>query len=158
MAMVTIKELSEQIGVSKVAISTKIKQRNLSDRLVKDGNRYLLDEELVKELTALFEKRESQKTEPTEKPCVFETPTDNDIIRLLEAELKSKDEQIAKLTEVIDKMTDESREYRKMIQQNNAIIFKLTGGEESQEEEPIILEDEKTEAPTPKKRWSIFRR
>ena len=105
--MKTIKELSEELGVSKVAISNKIKNNGLKERMVKQGNTYYLDSELEAEIIGLFKNSRKQNNEtsagetPEQRPN-SEPQTDmvewlKSQIEELNNQLKAKDRQIENL-------------------------------------------------------------
>lgn len=105
--MKTIKELSEELGVSKVAISNKIKNNGLKERMVKQGNTYYLDSELEAEVIGLFKNSRKQNNETSADETPEQRPTSetqSDMVEWLKSQieelnnqLKAKDRQIENL-------------------------------------------------------------
>lgn len=105
--MKTIKELSEELGVSKVAISNKIKNNGLKERMVKQGNTYYLDSELEAEVIGLFKNSRKQNNEASADETPEQRPNSepqSDMVEWLKSQieelnnqLKAKDRQIENL-------------------------------------------------------------
>ena len=105
--MKTIKELSEELGVSKVAISNKIKNNGLKERMVKQGNTYYLDSELEAEVIGLFKNSRKQNNETSADETPEQRPNSenqSDMVEWLKSQieelnnqLKAKDRQIENL-------------------------------------------------------------
>ena len=105
--MKTIKELSEELGVSKVAISNKIKSNGLKERMVKQGNTYYLDSELEAEVIGLFKNSRKQNNETSADETPEQRPNSepqSDMVEWLKSQieelnnqLKAKDRQIENL-------------------------------------------------------------
>lgn len=101
--MITVRKLADEIGVSKVAVNKKIETLGIKSELVKDGNRYLLTDEVADKVRDAFKYRTTEKTtEKTASDKQTETPggdpgTYADIIQVLREQLAEKDKQIAEL-------------------------------------------------------------
>ena len=101
--MITVRALADEIGVSKVAVNKKIETLGIKSELVKDGNRYLLTDEVADKVRDAFKYRTTEKTtEKTASHKQTETPggdpgTYADIIQVLREQLAEKDKQIAEL-------------------------------------------------------------
>lgn len=101
--MITVRALADEIGVSKVAVNKKIETLGIKSELVKDGNRYLLTDEVADKVRDAFKYRTTEKTtEKTASNKQTETPggdpgTYADIIQVLREQLAEKDKQIAEL-------------------------------------------------------------
>lgn len=101
--MITVRQLADEIGVSKVAVNKKIETLGIKSELVKDGNRYLLTDEVADKVRDAFKYRTTEKTtEKTASNKQTETPggdpgTYADIIQVLREQLAEKDKQIAEL-------------------------------------------------------------
>ena len=61
--MVTIKELSESIGISKVGLNKWIERNGYKNRLEKVGNKYVIPADLERSIRSYFDRRD---TEPDE--------------------------------------------------------------------------------------------
>lgn len=101
--MITVRALADEIGVSKVAVNKKIETLGIKSELVKDGNRYLLTNEVADKVRDAFKYRTTEKTtEKTASNKQTKTPggdpgTYADIIQVLREQLAEKDKQIAEL-------------------------------------------------------------
>ena len=98
--MKTIKELSEELGVSKVAIVKKTERLNIKNKLVRDGNRLLVPEELESTIRKAFNKPPTDnQTDNTQKETDNITQT---LIGMLQKELEEKNKQIESLQTIIN--------------------------------------------------------
>ena len=108
--MKTIKQIADELGVSKTAVRKKIENLGLQSSLRKNGNQFAIDEHqeaLIKQ--AFFEKTQTEienqsqtKTQTENREvgdlvCVLQTT-----ISVLKAELEAKDRQIEKLQMLLD--------------------------------------------------------
>lgn len=107
--MKTIRQIADEIGVSKTAVNKQIENLGLRSSLQKNGNQFTIDERqetLIKQ--AFFEKTQIK----IEKQPKTKTKTENhevfDLICVLQAtidtlqgQLEVKDQQIEKLTEAL---------------------------------------------------------
>lgn len=98
--MKTIKELAEEIGVSKVAVQKKMERLNIKNKMVRDGNRLLIPEELEYTIKSSFNKYTTDnKTESDNKQTDNMTET---FIAILQKELEEKNKQIERLQNIIN--------------------------------------------------------
>ncbi|HHT6741623.1 TPA: hypothetical protein ACSZKI_15210, partial [Listeria monocytogenes] len=74
MANVTIKQLAEEIGVSKTAITKKITPEMKTKYFAKNGNRFVINENGQKAIKVLFDKEFKEKSK-TENENQTETET-----------------------------------------------------------------------------------
>ncbi|EAA0173046.1 DUF536 domain-containing protein [Listeria monocytogenes] len=111
MANVTIKQLAEEIGVSKTAITKKITPEMKTKYFAKNGNRFVINENGQKAIKQLFGKEFKGKPETkNENRTKTEMKTDNqEVFDLLKEELhkkdnylKEKDKQIAQLQKLLE--------------------------------------------------------
>lgn len=116
---ITIKELAEELGVSKPTISKAIDALGIQGNLRKVGNRFMLDETQVmavkSQITQIYETEIEKKTQ--EKPPTelqkMQSETEKSLISLLETQisilqeqLSVKDNQIAAQSEQIKTLTE----------------------------------------------------
>lgn len=104
----SIKQLAEDIGVSKTAIRKKIENLGLRECLQKSGNQFVVGEEVEHLIKQAFEKkienRSQTKTETeTETESKIENLDVSEIFSLLKAELEEKNRQIAVLEQQLTK-------------------------------------------------------
>lgn len=70
----TIKELAEEIGVSKTAINKKVTIENRKNWFTKIGNRFVINEVGQKAIKYMFlENIENQKSQTTNQNCKLKT-------------------------------------------------------------------------------------
>lgn len=124
--MKTVKQIADEIGVSKQAVFKKIDKLGLRQQLTKVNNQCLIDENAEKKIKKAFPKAE--KTE-TGSLAV------NMLIDALKAELKAKNEQIAALQRLLDQQ-----------QQLNAIAEQKIRFLEEKKEEPQEAQNQEPEA------------
>lgn len=98
--MKTIKELSEDIGVSKVAIQKKIERLNIKNKMIRDGNRWLVPDELENTIKLAFNKYDTDnQTSKNQEQTSNITET---LVMMLQKELEEKNKQIEKLQTIIN--------------------------------------------------------
>ena len=112
--MKTIKQIADEIGVSKQAVNEKIAKLELTSTLRKIGNRFTIDEEqeaLIKQ--AFKEKSTSEKSNGLAKKSTNVLGEIGDIVKVLQEQLgvkdeqlKVKDEQLAEKDRQIKDLTD----------------------------------------------------
>lgn len=146
--MATIKEIADELGVSKTAVNKKIDNLGLRNKLSKIGNQFTLNKNQEELIKSAFEKKETQTKTKTKTQT--ETETFPAIVCVLQKELEQKDkqindlmEQLAKTTEALQ-MAQESVKVAQMLQANTE--QKLLAIEQKSEEN---LEE-------PKKKWWHF--
>ena len=111
--MKTIRQIADEIGVSKTAVSKQIANLGLRSGLRKNGNQFAIDEHqeaLIKQ--AFSEKSQTEIENQSQTKTQTKTQTENhevgDLVCVLQAtidtlqgQLEVKDRQIAKLTEAL---------------------------------------------------------
>jgi len=105
--MKSIKQLAEEIGVSKQAVNEKIAKLELTSTLQKIGNRFAIDEKqetLIKQ--AFEEKSTSEKSNDLAKKSTSILGEIGDIVKMLQEQLGVKDEQLAEKDRQIKDLTD----------------------------------------------------
>ena len=103
--MKTIRQIADEIGVSKTAVNKQIANLGLRSGLRKNGNQFAIDEHqetLIKQAFSEKSKTEIENQSQTENHevgdlvCVLQATIDT-----LQGQLEVKDRQIAKLTEAL---------------------------------------------------------
>ena len=103
--MKTIRQIADEIGVSKTAVSKQIANLGLRSGLRKNGNQFAIDEHqeaLIKRAfseksqTEIENQTQTENREVGDLVCVLQ-----DTIDTLQGQLEVKDRQIAKLTEAL---------------------------------------------------------
>lgn len=126
--MKTIKELAEEIGVSKVAVIKKVERLNIKNKLVHDGNRLLVPEELEKTIKIAFNKYDTdnpKKTDDKQTDNITET-----LITMLKTELEEKNKQIERLQSIITQ-----EQTLRMISEQKVIALEQKEKEENENQE-----------------------
>jgi AcrR family transcriptional regulator len=100
--MKTIRQIADEIGVSKTAVSKQIENLGLRSSLRKNGNQFAIDEHqeaLIKQ--AFFEKTQTENREVGDLVCVLQATIDT-----LQGQLEVKDRQIEQQAQTITRLTD----------------------------------------------------
>ena len=105
----TIRQIADEIGVSKTAVSKQIANLGLRSGLRKNGNQFAIDEQqeaLIKQ--AFFEKTQTEIENQSQTKTQTENHEVGDLVCVLQAtidtlqgQLEVKDRQIEKLTEAL---------------------------------------------------------
>lgn len=99
--MKTIRQIADEIGVSKTAVNKQIANLGLRSGLRKNGNQFAIDEHQEALIKQAFSEKSQTKTqtenhEVGDLVCVLQATIDT-----LQGQLEVKDRQIAKLTEAL---------------------------------------------------------
>ena len=103
--MKTIRQIADEIGVSKTAVNKQIANLGLRSGLRKNGNQFAIDEHqeaLIKQAfseksqTEIENQTQTENHEVSDLVCVLQATIDT-----LQGQLEVKDRQIAKLTEAL---------------------------------------------------------
>ncbi len=132
--MKTIKQIADELGVSKTAVRKKIENLGLRSSLQKNGNQFAIDENQEKLIKSAFS--ESEAETKTETDSQTETETVSALVSMLQRELDAKNEQIAHL----QKLLDQEQQLRMVTEQ------KL-----------LQIEDKQEQEEQPKKRWKFWK-
>ena len=132
--MKTIKQIADELGVSKTAVRKKIENLGLRSSLQKNGNQFAIDENQERLIKSAFS--ESEAETKTETNSQTETETVSALVSMLQRELDAKNEQIAHL----QKLLDQEQQLRMVTEQ------KL-----------LQIEDKQEQEEQPKKRWQFWK-
>lgn len=110
--MVSVKELAEELGVSKTTLFKRIDKLNLRSELVKQGRALMIPEEVVNTLREAY----TVSGETPDKAQKPNSASENDditssLIDMLKAELKSKEERIKYLEQEVTDLREDNRRY-----------------------------------------------
>lgn len=100
--MKTIRQIADEIGVSKTAVNKQIANLGLRSGLRKNGNQFAIDEHqeaLIKQ--AFSEKSQTENHEVGDLVCVLQATIDT-----LQGQLEVKDRQIEQQAQTITRLTD----------------------------------------------------
>ena len=114
----TIKQLANQLGVSKTTISKAISALGLQGELKRSGNKYLLSDAQIECVKTQIENQKSQTT--SEKSQIANQNALLEVLELLNKQLSIKDDQILlEVLELLNKQLsikdDQIREYQDQI-------------------------------------------
>lgn len=129
----TIKQIADELGVSKTSVRKKIDNLGLRSSLQSNGNQFLIDEKQEELIKAAFRGNKSQTKSQTESETV------SSLISILQEELARKDAQI----ENLQKLLDQEQQLHMHTKQQLQLL---------EQKEDIIEEPE----PTKKKWWQFF--
>ncbi|HCC4703037.1 TPA: DUF536 domain-containing protein [Enterococcus faecium] len=167
----TIKELAEELGVSKTAINKKVSDENRKLWFSKIGNKFVINETGQKAIKSMFFNENSNQQLVGEK-----TKTENhknanqvpelEVLSLLEQQLNQKDMQLQEKDEQIKQMQKLLDQQQQLTLQANQQIEKLqeqlqlTYTEESSENKSTTLSEEtesiEKQSKTEKKWWQFW--
>lgn len=112
--MKTIRQIADEIGVSKTAVSKQIANLGLRSGLRKNGNQFAIDEHqeaLIKQ--AFFEKSQTENANQSQTKTQTENREVGDLVCVLQAtidtlqgQLEVKDRQIEQQAQTITRLTD----------------------------------------------------
>lgn len=149
--MKTIKELADELGVSKTAVMKKIDNLGLREKLAKNGNRLAIREPEEKLIIEAFSKKES--TTANQKVGDSE-----ELISSLLEQLKAKDLQLAKKDEQIEALQNQ------MIQTTAALLAAQESVKAAQalhaidrKEDVLAIEGDQEEKDLNRKWWQFWK-
>ena len=169
----TIKELAEELGVSKTAINKKVSDENRKLWFSKIGNKFVINETGQKAIKSMF----FNENENSNQQLVGEkTKTENhknanqvpelEVLSLLEQQLNQKDMQLQEKDEQIkqmQKLLDQQQQLTLPANQQIAKLqeqLQLTYTEESSENKSTTLSEEtesiEKQSKTEKKWWQFW--
>lgn len=143
--MLTIKDLAEEIGVSKVAINKKVEHLGIKDQLTKAGNRYLLSDEQADRIRGAFEYRKDTPTSDQGDTKQDELTTEAllKVIDTLTEQLAEKDKQLNRLYDLLSERERSFQQSHYLLADKGGI---LPGDNPSQEVESVSIEDDTDQA------------
>lgn len=92
----TIKQIADELEVSKTAIRKKIDNLGLHESLQKNGNRILINEVNEKLIKSAFSRSKTKTSSQTSEETV------SSLVSMLKVEIEAKNKQIAKLQQLLD--------------------------------------------------------
>lgn len=94
--MVTIRQLADEIGVSKTAVSKKVDKLGLRKQLVLEGKQWFIPDNVATTLKEAFDANQKSQTVGTNQSQTVDT-----LVCTLQEQIKQKDEQIKAQNEQI---------------------------------------------------------
>lgn len=168
MADKTIKDLAEELGVSKTAINKKVSDENRKLWFSKIGNKFMINEAGQKAIKSMFFNENSNQQLVGEKTKTENHKNANQVpelkvLSLLEQQLNQKDMQLQVKDEQLKQMQKLLDHQQQLTLQANQQIEKLqeqlqlTYTEESPENESTVFSEDKEPLndtpPTSKRKW-----
>ena len=132
----TIKQIADELGVSKTSVRKKIDNLGLRSSLQSNGNQFSINEEQEELIKTAFKGNKSQTKSETKTQT--ESETVSSLISILQEELARKDAQI----ENLQKLLDQEQQLHMHTKQQLQLL---------EQKEDIIEEPE-----PPKKKWWQF--
>lgn len=165
----TIKELAEELGVSKTAINKKVSDENRKLWFSKTGNKFMINEAGQKAIKSMFfnenensnQQLVSEKTKTENHKNANQVP-ELKVLSLLEQQLNQKDMQLQVKDEQLKQMQKLLNQQQQLTLQANQQIEKLQEQlqlaytEEPEEEELTSVNKENNNAITTEKKWWKF--
>ena len=135
--MATIKELADELNVSKVAITKWLEKNGYRESMEKVGNKFVLPDDIADEVVRAYTaRRQPKKAEPINTAPEAENALTSEIIDLLRAELAEKDKIIDRLQTQVENLTSITADMVKAVHQLNTLSA-MQLAEPEQPEEPI---------------------
>lgn len=154
--MITIKELSEDLQVSKTTINNRIDQLGLRDQLVRSGNKNFVPASVADKIRVSFAPANKSAYKEHNEGTATSDPT---MIDLLRDQLAIKDRQIESLMHQLEQLQNQNTSLLQAIQQGNYLLAESLGVAKS---DPIKADSETTSDPIvredPPKKRSFFKR
>lgn len=135
----TIKQIADELGVSKTAVRKKIENLGLSDKLKIIGNRIAVDERqeaLIKSAFLEKEPKTENRKQVSEKSETLQLVSD--MVSALKEQLQEKDRQLAEKDKQLNALQNMLAENQRLLdqqQQLNAMAEQRTKQLEQREEE-----------------------
>ncbi|EAE0575382.1 DUF536 domain-containing protein [Listeria monocytogenes] len=102
MADKTIRELSEELGVSKQRIQQVVDNLPTSKKPQKINNRYVINIDIQKEIKNNIQKSKNESNKENNKFGDKKTTSENDYLSVITMQLKEKDKQIEQLQKLLE--------------------------------------------------------
>lgn len=119
MEYVTVRQLAEELGLSKVAVNNRIDKLDLRSQLIKSGNRHLIPEETAEAIRESF--RVNRKTEPPAQD------TQSAVIDILSEQLRQKDKQIESLMAQLEMLQSQNTDLLKSVREHSYLLLQANG-------------------------------
>lgn len=154
--MITVKQLAEELQLSKVSINNRIDKLGLKDTLVRTGNRNLIPDETADAIRESF--KANRKTEPPQEDLTVKVLTEQ--LRQKDEQLRQKDEQIASLLRQLELLQNQNSDLLKSVREHSYLLLQANGidTDGTKEHATAFDPDEPEEPQEPPKKKSIFSR
>lgn len=119
MEYVTMRQLAEELQISKVSVGNRLDKLNLRNQLIKSGNRLLIPESTADIVRESF--KVDRKTEPP-KP-----DTQSAVIELLSKQLEEKDKQIQSLMAQLEMLQSQNTDLLRSVREHSFLLLQANG-------------------------------
>lgn len=137
--MKTIKQIADELGVSKTAVRKKIENLGLSEKVKTNGNRIEVDEGQEKLIKSAFSQKETKTANANEVSEKSETlRLLSSMVSTLTEQLQEKDKQIERLQmelENAQKSVDQAQQLHAMTEQKIRLLEQKQEQKQPEEEE-----------------------
>lgn len=124
--MKTIKQIADEMGVSKTAVRKKIENLELSDKLQTNGNQFAIDERQERLIKSAFSKKKLKTENANEVSEKSETlRLLSSMVSTLTEQLQEKDKQIERLQTELEnaqKSVDQAQQLHAMTKQELKLL------------------------------------
>lgn len=143
----TIKQIADELGVSKTAVRKKIENLGLQSSLRKNGNQFAIDERQETLIKSAFGENESQtenRKSVSEKTETLQLVSD--VVSVLKEQLSEKDKQLEAKDKQIEQLNARLAESQKLIDQQQQLQamteqkIKLLEQKEEQEQKAAMVQ------------------
>lgn len=135
--MATIKQLADELNVSKVAVTKWLEKNGYRESMEKVGNKFVLPDDIADEAVRAYKAhRQPKKAEPINTAPEAENALTSEIVALLREQLAEKDQMIARLQTQVENLTSINADMVKAVHQLNTLSA-MQLAEPEQPEEPI---------------------
>ena len=142
--MKTIKQIADELGVSKTAVRKKIENLGLSEKVQTNGNRIEVDERQERLIKLAFSQKETKTTNANEVSEKSET------LRLLSSMVSTLQEQLQEKDRQIERLQTELENAQKSVNQAQQ-LHAMT------EQKLLLIEDRQEQEEQPKKWWQFWK-
>ena len=125
MSKKTIKELAEEIGVSKTAISKKVTEKQKKTWFVKIGNQFVINEEGQKAIKSMFEPVENNQSQTESQTSLRNNANQVGDSDFYQKQLLAKDNQIDMLQKLLKDQQNLLDQQQRLTLQTNKQIEQL---------------------------------
>nr|CRY97016.1 hypothetical protein [uncultured prokaryote] len=142
--MKTIKQIADELGVSKTAVRKKIENLGLSEKVQTNGNRIEVDERQERLIKLAFSQKETKTINANEVSEKSET------LRLLSSMVSTLQEQLQEKDRQIERLQTELENAQKSVNQAQQ-LHAMT------EQKLLLIEDKQEQEEQPKKWWQFWK-
>lgn len=141
MSKKTIKELAEEIGVSKTAISKKVNEKQKKTWFAKIGNQFVINEEGQEAIKSMFKSTKKNQTQTESQTSWRKDENQVSDSNFYQKQLLAKDNQIDMLQKLLKEQQNLLDQQQRLTLQTNKQIEKLQLEATTKKEDDTIQKD-----------------